>query len=139
MRKSSASWKSRTVSSGMRRSSSERDARSRSFGNRASARAHSSAYLLLVPVKDLLSSPQANARTLADVLIELVEIADAMRHAGDVRMHADRHHARALPALFIELVEVVDAATQPFLGRMVLQRHHGDVVHLHRVGNGDHG
>src|SRR5260221_9332607 len=130
MRKSSASWKSRMVSSGMRRSSSERAARSRSLGSSASARAQTSAYLLLVPVKDLLSRPQADAGTLADVLVKPVQIADAMRHTGDVRMHADRHHARALLALFIQPVELVDTAPQPFLRRMVLQRHHRDVVHL---------
>src|SRR3989442_3936558 len=88
MRKSSASWKSRMVSSGMRRNSSERAARSRSFGSSASARPQSSAYLLLVPVKDLLSRPEENTGTRADIFVELVEIADAVRHAGDVGMHA---------------------------------------------------
>src|SRR5205807_303082 len=92
MRKSSASGKSRMVSSGMRRSSSERAARSRSFGSSASARPHSSACLLFIPVKDLLSGPEKNSGTLADVFVELVEVADAVGHAGDVGMHADRHH-----------------------------------------------
>src|SRR5438477_9905927 len=120
MRKSSASWKSRIVSSGMRRSSSERAARSRSFGSSASARPHSSACLLFIPVKDLLSGPEKNSGTLADVFVELVEVADAVGHAGDVGMHADRHHARALLALFIQPVELVDATPQPFFRGVVL-------------------
>src|SRR5438105_10187679 len=110
----------------MRRSSSQRAARSRSFGSRACALSQSSA-CLLVPVKDLLSGPQAHARPLAYVLVQPLEIGDAMRHASDVGMHADRHHARGLLALEIEAIEMVDAAAQPFLRRMVLQNHHGDV------------
>src|SRR6266849_7583183 len=59
MRNSCASWKSRSVSSGMRRSSSQRGARSRSTGSSASALPQSSAYVggAFVPVKDLFSSP----------------------------------------------------------------------------------
>src|SRR5258708_26442191 len=117
MRKSSASWKSRSDSSGRRRRSSQGGARWRSLGSSASARAQSSAYLLLVPVKDLLSRPQQHAGPLPDVFVQALEIGDAMRHAGDVGMHADRHHARALLALEVEPVEVIDAAAQPFLGR----------------------
>src|SRR5438067_12979245 len=108
MRKSSASWKSRIVSSGMRRSSSEREARSRSLGSSASARAQISACRLPVPVKDLLSGPQEDTGTLADVFVQLVEVADAVRHAGDVRMQPDRPHARTLLAFLVEATELVD-------------------------------
>src|SRR5437879_10868536 len=135
MRNSSASWKSRSVSSGMRRSSSQRGARSRSTGSSASALPHSSAYAggAFVPVKDLFSGPHQHAGARADVLVEPLRVADAMRHSGDVRMHADRHHPRALLAFGVQPVETVDAAPQPFLRGMVLQHHHRNVVHLDGV------
>src|SRR6185503_15372721 len=101
----------------MRRSSSQRAARSFSFGSRASARAQSSA-CRSEPVKDLLARPQVHARPLPDVLVELLEVADAVRHPGDVGMHADRHDARALRALLVQAVELVDAAAEPLLRRM---------------------
>src|ERR1043165_184674 len=104
MRKSSASWKSRIVSSGSRRSSSHFAARSLSLGSSASARPQSSACLGLVPVKDLFSGPQADAGTLPDVFVQSIEIGDAMRRASDVRVHANRHHARALFALLVHPV-----------------------------------
>src|SRR6476646_7057961 len=99
MRKSSASWNSRSVSSGSRRSSSVLGARSFSLGSSASARPQSSACLGLVPVKDLFPGPEPRARMLADVLIQALEVGDTVRRAGDVRMHADRHHPRRLLAL----------------------------------------
>src|SRR3954471_10847936 len=105
MRKSSASWKSRSVSSGSRRSSSHLLARSFSFGSSASALAQSSACLGFVPVKDLLPGPQPGTRALADVFVKALEVRDAVRDAGDVRMHADRHHARALLAFHVEAIE----------------------------------
>src|SRR3954447_9976394 len=120
MRKSSASWKSRSVSSGSRRSSSHLLARSFSFGSSASARAQSSACLGFVPVKDLFPGPQPRARPLADVLVQALEVRDTMRRAGDVWMHADRHHARSLLAFLVQAIERIDAAAQPLLGRMVL-------------------
>src|SRR3954469_24014830 len=109
MRKSSASWKSRSVSSGRRRSSSVLRARSLSLGSSASALAQSSACLGFVPVKDLLPGPQARTGPLADVFIEALEVGDAVRRAGDVRVHADRHHARALLAILVEAIEGIDA------------------------------
>src|SRR5512145_2188353 len=127
MRKSFASWKSRSVSSGKRRSSSQRAARSLSRGSSASAFSQ-------IPVKNLLPLPYQHAGPLPDVLVELLEIADAVRHAADVGMDAERHHARRFLSLRIQPVEVVDAATQPFLRRMVLQHHHRYVVHLDGVG-----
>src|SRR5204862_6361251 len=98
----------------MRRSSSQRGARSFSTGSSASARPQSSAYVggLLVPVKDLLSGAEPHAGALADVLVQLLEVADAVRRAGDVRMDADRHHAVLLLAFFIQPVERMDAAPQ---------------------------
>src|SRR3954470_5028484 len=119
MRKSSASWNSRSVSSGRRRSSSVRAARSRSLGSNASGRAHSSA-CRSIPVKDFFSGAEPHARALADAVVEPLEIADAVRHAGDVRMHADRHDARALLALLVQAIELVDAAAQPLLRGMLL-------------------
>src|SRR5690349_19703776 len=113
MRNSSAAWKSFSVSSGMRRSSSQRGARSLRTGRRLAACSHSSA--CLVPVKDLFSGPHGHPGPLQDVFVEPLEIADAVRHAGDVRVDADRHHARGLLALGVQAVEVVDAAPQPFL------------------------
>src|SRR2546428_6749121 len=85
MRNSCASWKSRSVSSGMRRSSSQRGARSRSTGSSSSALPHSSAYAggAFVPVKDLFSSPHQDAGPRGDVLAEPFQVADAMGHAGD--------------------------------------------------------
>src|SRR4051812_41733628 len=135
MRKSSESWKSRSVSSGMRRSSSLRAARSFSLGRSDSARPHNSSWLggIFVPVEDLLTGPHLHPRALENVFVELLEITDAVRHAGDVGMHADGHDAHALLALGVQAVEVIDAAAQPFFRRMVLQRHHRDVVHLHRI------
>src|SRR5690242_17056352 len=108
MRNSCASWKSRRVSSGNRRSSSALAARSRSAGSSAMARPHSSLWVggILVPVKDLFPGPEHHAGPLADVLIELFQVADAVRHAGNVRMHADRHDARALLA-FLDRKSVV--------------------------------
>src|SRR5437016_3855841 len=140
MRNSSASWKSRRVSSGMRRSSSQRGARSRSTGSSSSALPHSSAYAsgAFVPVKDLFSGPHQHARARADVLVEPLQVADAMRHSGDVRVHADRHYPRAFLAFGVQPVEAVDAAPQPFLRGMVLQHHHRDVVHLDGVGPRHH-
>src|SRR5687767_9510935 len=107
MRKSSASWKSRSVSSGMRRSSSQRAARSFSLGRSASAPPHSSSWLggILVPVEDLLARPHLHARPLQDVFVQLFEVADAVRHPGDVGMHADRHDAHALLAFGVKPVE----------------------------------
>src|SRR5262245_17499686 len=122
MRNSLASWKSRNVSSGRRRSSSHFAARSLSFGSSASAFCQRS-----VPVKDLLSSAHPYVGPLRDVAVQLVEVADAVRHAGDVRMHADRHHPVLLLTFFIQPVKRIDAAPQPLLRRVVLQRHHGDV------------
>src|SRR6185295_11297442 len=131
MRNSLASWKSRSVSSGMRRSSSHFGARSRSTGSSASAFSQMSLYLE-VPVKDLFPFPDDDIRALQDVFVEPLEIRDAVRRAGDVRVHADRHHPRGLLALHVQPIELVDAAAQPLLRRMMLQRHHRDVVHLHR-------
>src|SRR5262245_17128115 len=88
MRNSFASWKSRSVSSGRRRSSSHFGARSRSTGSSASAFAQRPLYLE-VPVKDLFSFPDLHARALQDVLVELLEVSDAVRRAGNVRMDAD--------------------------------------------------
>src|SRR4051812_28024464 len=139
MRRSCVSWKSRSVSSGRRRSSSQRGARSFSLGRSSLALPHSSSWLggMPVPVEDLLAGPHLHARTLQDVLVELLEVADAVRHAGDVGMHADRHDAHALLALGMEAVELIDAAAQPFFGGMVLEHHHRDVVQVYRVGQRD--
>src|SRR3954452_8664057 len=120
MRKSSASWKSRSVSSGRRRNSSHRAARCFSFGSSASALSQRA--FSFVPVKNLLPGPEPGSRTLSDVFIKALEIGDAMRRAGDVGMHADRRPARALRASLVEAVEGVDAAAQPFFRGMVLQR-----------------
>src|SRR5687768_14025589 len=98
MRNSLAPWKSRSVSSGSRRSSSHFAARSFRTGSSASAFSQ-------VPVKDLFSGPQRHARPLADVLVKPLEIGYAVRHAADIRMHADRHHARRLLAVGIKPVE----------------------------------
>src|SRR5258706_29189 len=70
------------------------------------------------------------------ISIQLLEIADAMRHAGDVRMHGDCHHAARAFAIVVEPVELVLATQQQLLGRRVLDHHHRDVVDLERVGNG---
>ena len=67
-----------------------------------------------VPVKNLFSGPQCHARPLADVFVKPLEIDNAMRRAGDVRMHADRHYTGGLLAVGIQPVEVIDAAAQPF-------------------------
>src|SRR6185295_13047114 len=105
------------------------------LGRSSVALPHSSSWLggMPVPVEDLLAGPHLHARTLQDVLVELLEVADAVRHAGDIRMHADRHHPHALLALGMEAVELFDAAPQPFLGGMVLKDHHRDVVQVDRV------
>src|SRR4051812_13941477 len=105
MRKSSAAWKSLSVSSGMRRSSSDFGALSLSTGRSASARAQSSS-CFFVPVKDLFSRPQDDPWTLQDIFVKLLEIADAVRCAGNVWVHADRHDARALFAVHVEAVEL---------------------------------
>src|SRR5687767_827191 len=117
MRSSPASWKSRSVSSGRRRSSSASAARSFSRGRSACALPHSSS-CALVPVKDLLSGPRFHAGALPDVLVQLFQVADAVRRAADVGMDADRHHARGLLAVQVQAIEVVDAAAQPFLRGM---------------------
>src|SRR3954462_15537014 len=139
MRRSCVSWKSRSVSSGRRRSSSQRGARSFSLGRSSVALPHSSSWLggMPVPVEDLLASPYLHAGTLQDVLEELLEVADPMRHPGDIGMYADRHDTHALLALGMQAVELVDAAAQPFLGGMVLQHHHRNVVQVHGVGHRD--
>src|SRR6185436_4474201 len=95
MRNSFASWKSRSVSSGMRRSSSHFAARSRRIGSSASAFSQMPLYLE-VPVKNFFPFPDDDIRALQDVFVEALEVGDAVRRAGDVRMHADRHHARGL-------------------------------------------
>src|SRR5260221_13842369 len=82
MRNSFASWKSRSVSSGMRRSSSLFAERSRRIGSSASAFSQRPLYLE-EPVKDLFAFPENDARPLQDVFVELLEVPYAMRHAGD--------------------------------------------------------
>src|SRR3954469_2574811 len=101
MRKSSAAWKSLSVSSGMRRSSSDLGALSFNTGRSASARAHNSS-CFFVPVKDLFSGPQGDAWALQDVFVELLEVADAVRRTGNVGVHADRHDAGALLAFGVQ-------------------------------------
>src|SRR5258706_6495889 len=123
MRMIPVSWKSRSVSSGRRRSSSHFAARSRNAGSRDSAFSQSCLFFC-EPVKNLLSSPQMHARALPNVVEQLFDVADAMRHAADIGVQADRHHARARFALLIEAIEMIDAAAQPLLRGMLLQQHH---------------
>src|SRR2546423_15249813 len=108
----------------MRRSSSLRAARSFSLGRSASARPHNSSWLggIFVPVENLLTGPHLHTRTLENVFVELLEIADAVRHSADVGVHADRHDALGLLPLRIQPVVVADAAGQPFLRRMSFHR-----------------
>src|SRR6185503_5417430 len=79
--------------------------------------------LALVPVEDLLSGAHHDLLARKDVLVELLEVRDAVRRAGDVGMHADRHHARNPAAFAPQPVEGIGAAPQPLVRRMVLNLH----------------
>src|SRR3979409_71608 len=58
-----------------------------------------------VPGEDLLAVPQKDARELAGVLVDGLQVLDAVRNAADVRVDGDGHDLGAPRALLVEPVE----------------------------------
>ena len=69
-------------------------------------------HLLHIPIVDLLAIPMHHAGVLVDVRIKLLEILDAVRGAGDIRMHADRED----PRRFLRLPDTA-GRTRPWCAR----------------------
>jgi hypothetical protein len=55
--------------------------------------------LTQIPIEDLPTFPEQNARMLGEVLEHLIEILNTVRCPSDVRMHGDGHAAGAYLAL----------------------------------------
>ena len=72
-----------------------------------------------------------------DLLERALHVADAVRHAREIRVHGDRHEFRPRRRFGVEPLELVHDAPIHLDRRMVLQRHHDDVVQLEIIGQGD--
>ena len=66
--------------------------------------------------------PERDARLRLDVGVEPLELAEPVRHAEDVRVHADRHDAGDLRALLVQAIEVVLIQTLDPLHPMQIQK-----------------
>ena len=64
----------------------------------------------------------------AHMIEQRLQIADPVRHTGDVGVDRDRHHPRIPGPFGIEPVELVAPALQEDVGLVALQRIDGDVV-----------
>ena len=73
-----------------------------------------------IPVEDLFARHHADARLGADILVELLEIFDPVRRAGQECVQADRHHAGMVGALGVEAIEVIDTAAENLVGPVLL-------------------
>src|SRR5207247_9396374 len=76
----------------------------------------------LPPRVDLLAGGEPDAFLPTQVVVDLLEIADPVRHAVDVGMHGDRHHPRRLRALGVHAIELVAAALPPRAPRALQAR-----------------
>src|SRR5215469_5775401 len=80
--------------------------------------------LSAVPVEDFSTVPGGDAGARKNLFEGALDMADAMRHARQIRVHRDRHELRPRRGFGIEPFELVHHAGVHLVGRMVLQRHH---------------
>src|SRR4029434_6170602 len=66
-----------------------------------------------VPLVDLFPGGEPDARLLPHVVVDGLEVLDAVGRARDVRVDGERHHARVLRALGVQAVELIARALDP--------------------------
>src|SRR5450759_579797 len=81
-----------------------------------------------VPVENLLAVPVQHAVVLVHVVVDRLEIFDAVRLAADVGVDRQRAELGALFALGVEPVELIDGALEQVVALVMLDQHHRDVV-----------
>src|SRR5215475_13352 len=89
------------------------------------------------PLVNLLAIPERDAGLLGEVGQHLFEIADTVRRARHVGMHAECHDPRGLFAFAVEAIECIDRTPQHGAGFVLAAHHDGDVINLDRIGQRD--
>src|SRR5262249_1377754 len=81
-----------------------------------------------IPVENLRAVPGDDAVVPENGFERALDMGDAVRHAGQVGMHGDRHDLRPLGGFRVEASELIERPAIHHVGGMMLQRHHDDVV-----------
>src|SRR5207302_5627376 len=86
---------------------------------------------------DLFARRKPHAVMRGDVADGFVEPGDAMRHADQIGMQADRHDAAGLPALGVERVELAFDGRDKLIDRAVARVEKRRIVDLVGIGDRD--